>query len=66
MSKEDFLTAVRDPVFLKELKVDAGSLEGYLFPDTYFLRPSERAMGRCSSGRWYRGSTRSMTSIQGQ
>jgi UPF0755 protein len=46
MSREDFLTAAQDPVFLKELNVDANSLEGYLFPDTYFMRPSEKGDGR--------------------
>ena len=46
MSREDFLTAAKDPVFLKELNVDADSLEGYLFPDTYFMRPSEKGDGK--------------------
>ncbi|MGO9568333.1 MAG: endolytic transglycosylase MltG [Desulfomonilaceae bacterium] len=46
MSREDFLIAAKDPVFLKELNVDANSLEGYLFPDTYFMRPSEKSDGK--------------------
>lgn len=32
-----FLRLARDPVFLKENGVDADSLEGYLFPDTYWF-----------------------------
>jgi UPF0755 protein len=46
MSREDFLATVRDKAFLKELDVDADSLEGYLFPDTYFLRASEKGDGK--------------------
>jgi len=46
MSGEDFLRLVRDPAFLKELGVTSDSLEGYLFPDTYFLRASERKDGK--------------------
>jgi UPF0755 protein len=46
MSRDDFLTAVQDPAFLKELNVEGVSLEGYLFPDTYFMRPSEKADGK--------------------
>lgn len=46
MSKEDFLIAAKDPVFLKELNVEGNSLEGYLFPDTYFIRPSEKNDGK--------------------
>jgi len=46
MSRDDFLIAAKDPVFLKELNVDASSLEGYLFPDTYFIRPSEKGDGK--------------------
>lgn len=42
-SKKDFLTIATDPSFLKELEIDASSLEGFLFPDTYFLRPSEKS-----------------------
>ncbi len=35
----DVLRLARDPAFLKSLGVDAPSLEGYLFPDTYqFVR----------------------------
>jgi UPF0755 protein len=34
---EDFLAAARDPELLQELGIPAGSVEGYLFPDTYFF-----------------------------
>jgi UPF0755 protein len=33
--KEDVLRAAKDPMILKTLGVDAPSLEGYLFPDSY-------------------------------
>ncbi len=46
MSKDAFMACVRDAAFIKELGVEAGSLEGYLFPDTYFLRASEREDGK--------------------
>lgn len=46
MSRDEFLAASRDPSFLKELGVPGSSLEGYLFPDTYFLRPSEKGDGK--------------------
>jgi len=46
MSREDFLTAAQDPIFLKELRVEATSLEGFVFPDTYFMRPSEKGDGK--------------------
>jgi UPF0755 protein len=42
-SKEEFLQAARDPKFLKELGLEGSTLEGYLFPDTYFFRFSEKA-----------------------
>ncbi len=34
---EKFLHLVRDPAMLKKTGIHAESLEGYLFPDTYFL-----------------------------
>ncbi len=34
---EEFLAASRDLALLSELKIPSLSLEGYLFPDTYFL-----------------------------
>ncbi|MEJ2716693.1 MAG: endolytic transglycosylase MltG [Deltaproteobacteria bacterium] len=46
MSREDFLATVRDKAFIKDLGVDADSLEGYLFPDTYFVRASEKHDGK--------------------
>ena len=42
-SKKDFLDLANDPEFLKELQMDGSSLEGFLFPDTYFLRPAEKS-----------------------
>jgi len=35
VSAEDILRVGKDPVFLKNLDVQADSVEGYLFPDTY-------------------------------
>ena len=33
--EEEILRLSRDPSFLRELKISAASIEGYLFPDTY-------------------------------
>lgn len=41
-SREDFLALARDKVLMKELGIEGSSVEGYLFPDTYFLRSSEK------------------------
>jgi len=46
MPRNEFLRLAEDRVFLKELKVDSNSLEGYLFPDTYFFRPTEKGDGK--------------------
>jgi UPF0755 protein len=46
MSRDEFLKTAEDKAFLKELGVDGTSLEGYLFPDTYFFRPSEQVDGK--------------------
>lgn len=35
--RNDFLRQVRDEKFIKSLGLDVPSLEGYLFPDTYFV-----------------------------
>jgi len=35
---QHFLELCRDPRFIRSLSIDADSLEGYLFPDTYFVR----------------------------
>jgi peptidoglycan lytic transglycosylase G len=36
---DQFLALTRSPEFARSLGVSAGSLEGYLFPDTYFFSP---------------------------
>lgn len=41
-SKDEFLRDAKDPQLLKDLGVEGVSLEGYLFPDTYSYRFSER------------------------
>ncbi len=46
MSREEFFRAARDKEFLRELGILASSLEGYLFPDTYFVKPSEKSDGK--------------------
>jgi len=46
MTKEEFLAAARDQSLIAELGVEGASLEGYLFPDTYFCRPSEKGDGK--------------------
>lgn len=33
----DFMAAIRDTALIAQLELDAPSLEGYLFPDTYFI-----------------------------
>jgi UPF0755 protein len=35
--EEDFMAAVRDPQLMHEFGIGAESLEGYLFPETYFF-----------------------------
>jgi UPF0755 protein len=46
---DDVIRLARDPVFLRTLQIDAPSVEGYLFPDTYqFVRgaPLEELLAR--------------------
>ncbi len=40
--QEEFLKAATDPQLLRELGIDGLTAEGYLFPDTYSLRSSEK------------------------
>ncbi len=42
-SKAELLAQAADPAFLRSLDLSGPSLEGYLFPDTYKLRPNSRA-----------------------
>ena len=42
-SKAELLAQVMDPIFVKSLDLPGRSLEGYLFPDTYKLRPHSQA-----------------------
>jgi UPF0755 protein len=42
-SKADLLAQALDPIFVKSLDLPGRSLEGYLFPDTYKLRPHSQA-----------------------
>ncbi|MEZ4380406.1 MAG: endolytic transglycosylase MltG [Nannocystaceae bacterium] len=37
-AKDQLLAAMRDEALLKELEIDAPSVEGYLYPDTYLLQ----------------------------
>jgi UPF0755 protein len=46
MPREEFLSLTVDKKFIRSLGIKADSLEGYLFPDTYFLRPSEKHDGK--------------------
>jgi hypothetical protein len=42
-SKAELLAQAMDPIFVKSLDLPGRSLEGYLFPDTYKLRPHSQA-----------------------
>ncbi len=37
IDRERFISLINDPVFIRETGVEAHSLEGYLFPDSYYL-----------------------------
>jgi UPF0755 protein len=39
---EEFLALARDPAFARSVGVEADTLEGYLFPETYFFSPYAR------------------------
>lgn len=39
---EDFLKLIDDPVILEELQIESPSLEGYLFPETYYFNDSDQ------------------------
>jgi UPF0755 protein len=41
--KDELLALAMDPIFVKSLDLPGRSLEGYLFPDTYRLRPKSQA-----------------------
>jgi len=40
--KDELLATAMDPIFVKSLDLPGRSLEGYLFPDTYRLRPKSQ------------------------
>ena len=40
---DDFIAAARDPAIIASRAVPASTLEGYLFPDTYYLTPGMSA-----------------------
>ncbi len=42
-AKDELLALAMDPIFVKSLDLPGRSLEGYLFPDTYRLRPKSQA-----------------------
>ncbi|MBM3300416.1 MAG: endolytic transglycosylase MltG [Deltaproteobacteria bacterium] len=42
-TREAFLQTAQNPAFVRELGLEGNTVEGYLFPDTYFFRPSEKS-----------------------
>jgi len=42
-NKDELLAQAMDPIFVKSLDLPGRTLEGYLFPDTYRLRPHSQA-----------------------
>jgi UPF0755 protein len=54
-SAREFLALAADRSFLRQMGIDAGRLEGYLFPDTYYFpkrTPVERVIGRMVGQFW--------------
>ncbi len=51
-----FIAATEDPQLIRQLGVAASTLEGYLFPETYFFDPNadERAIASLMVGQFYR------------
>lgn len=45
-TRKEVLSASQEEMFLKELGIETCSLEGVLFPDTYFIRPSEKGSAK--------------------
>ncbi len=41
VERQEFLSLVKSPLLLQELNLEADSLEGYLFPDTYLFPKGE-------------------------
>lgn len=57
-----FIAATEDPHLIRQLGVTASSLEGYLFPETYFFDPNadERAIASRMVGQFHRVFTDSL------
>jgi UPF0755 protein len=54
---EDFLEAVREPAFLAANRVPGATMEGYLYPDTYFFPrpyPARQAAAAMADNFWRR------------
>ena len=47
ISAKEFLNAARDPAMIRDLAPDALSLEGYLFPSTYYITRDTTASEVC-------------------
>ncbi|HTY24239.1 MAG TPA: endolytic transglycosylase MltG [Desulfomonilaceae bacterium] len=46
MTRSEFLSVAQDKAFLRAMELEGQSLEGYLFPDTYFFKYSEKNDGK--------------------